>query len=244
MSQVDEKKVNVTTTTKTKTNFNVLATMAMTQIPAIEELINAICNDYIDEDQREKIKAEMNEKYINKSHKDCKKMFNRFRKKNSRSKSGYVVFLSDPVVVKDLKKKYANVPMKRLNPMKGKLWKTLDKTLKDRYKLVGKLMTHKLIDISDENKKETIKTWVYDKTLEEINQLLSSVKEEVKPKKVKKTKPKKVVVESDSDSDSDSSDDEKEPVVQKRKKKRRMMDSDSDSDSEDEVDMTETEPIS
>ena len=136
--------------------------------------------------------------------------------------------------------------MKRLNPMKGKIWKTLDKVLKDRYKLVGKLITHKLIEITDENKKETIKTWIYDKPLEELTTLFATVKIE-KPKKVKKPRAKKVVkpkpVESESD---DSSDEEEEEVKVKTKvvkKKRRMMDSDSESDSEDEVDFSRTVPI-
>lgn len=240
MAQVDlskTKPTKPTTSKKLSQDFNILATMAMTQIPAIEELINTICNDYIDEDKREKVKLEMNERYINKGHKDCKKMFNKFRKKNSRSKSGYVVFLADPVVVEDLRKKYENTPMKRLNPMKGKLWKTLSKEKRERYTLVGKLMTHKLINVTPDNKRDLIKTWVYKKSVEDIMKLLNTVKETDKP--MKKPSKKK------------SKSEEVKPKIVKKRKKRIIdseldSDSDSDSDSEsetDEIDVTMTEDL-
>lgn len=235
---------NEPTTTTTSSNFNLLEMMAMRQVPAIEELINRICTDF---DLEEK-KDEMFERYINKSKKDCKKLFNKFRKKNSRQKSGYTIFLSDPVIIEQIKNENKDVMMKNLNPIKGKRWKSLDKKVINRYDLVAQLFNHNLIETSgDKTDIQTIiKTWVYEKELSEINNMLKDVPEkektEKKEKKEKKKKEKKEKKEKLKKKELKKKE-EKKPVL-KTKVKTILVDSDSEDDSEDSesesMDLTRT----
>lgn len=222
----------------TSSNFNLLEMMAMRQVPAIEELINRICTDFDLEDKKD----EMFERYINKSKKDCKKLFNKFRKKNSRQKSGYTIFLSDPVIIDQLKNENKDVMMKNLNPIKGKRWKGLDKKVIERYNLVAQLFNNNLIETSTDKLKlqSIIKTWVYEKELFEINTLLKNVK----PKKEKKEK-KEASLRSEKEKK------EKKETKSVLKPKRIMLsdsenDSDSDndySDSDESMDLTRTQVV-
>ena len=207
-----------------KKSFNVFAMMTTSQVPVITSLIEHICEDYADQlGDTEKIKKEMMDKYIQKSEKDCKKMWKKVGPKNRRARSGYTIFLADPVVVEEIKEENGGKQMKRLNGKKGEKWKSLSSEKIEHYKLVAALINNKLIDDSAENLKNTIRTWVHEKSLQDALDLAMQIPE--KPKKVKKSK-KKVVkkpIDSDSDCDSDS-----ESISLS------ISDSDDDSDNEEE----------
>lgn len=246
MAQADEKKTQTTTTTTSFTKpFNLLGSMAMQQTPVYVELLQRICQDYPDMKGKEE---EMIEKYIHKDSKVWKRMVNKLKPKSTRSKSGYTIFLSDPVNIDKIKKANSDKMMKELNPKKGDRWKKLqsdNKELYQRYCNVAKLFNHKLIEFDDNNKEEVrslIKTWMYNKPNDELLALLKNIKEpEKKPRKERK---KKTVVvkkshkmeDSDSESDSESEEEKEEPKRKVKKSKPKPVVEDSDSDDSDDDD--------
>ena len=234
-----------------KKSFNVFAMMTASQVPVITSLIEHICEDYADQlGDTEKIKKEMMDKYIQKSEKDCKKMWKKVGPKNRRARSGYTIFLADPVVVEEIKEENNGKQMKRLNGKKGEKWKSLSSEKINHYNLVAALINNKLVDDNPDNLKQTIRLWVHEKSLEDVKELALQIPE--KPKKVKKSK-KKVVkkpVEDDSDSESisisisdddmDSEDDE--PEQEENNSDNESEDYDSDSDSS-ESDLEATQAV-
>ena len=232
-----------------KKSFNVFAMMTASQVPVITSLIEHICEDYADKlGDTETIKTEMMQKYISKSEKDCKKMWKKVGPKNRRARSGYTIFLADPVIVEEIKAENDGKQMKRLNGKKGQKWKSLSSEEIEHYNLVATLINNKLIDDKPENLKETIRLWMHNKTLKDAQELAKQIPE--KPKKVKKPRKKTVKKvekkqESDDESDEESisisisddemegSDNEEEPEVEEDEVVSDYSDSESDSESSD-----------
>ena len=215
------------TTSKNNKHFNLLGSMAMSQTPVLVELIERINEDY----ELGK-KDEMVERYIHKDDKVWKRMVKKFKPKNNRSKSGYTIFLSDPVMVEKIKSDNDGIMMKNLNPNKGEIWgkiKTEDKKLYKRYCNVAKLFNHKLIEFDEDKSdlRDLIKVWMYEKELSELEHLLEKIPKPV-PKRKKQVKKKVVQVEDSSDEESSDDEEEKEEEKPKPKKKRMMVESDSD----------------
>ena len=181
---------------KSSKSFNLLGSMAVSLAPVLTQLISKICEEYPQIADKEQ---EMIKKYIHDDGKVWKKMVNKFKPKNTRSKSGYTIFLSDPVMIETIKSENKGEMMKNLNPNKGLKWKdikTNNKKMYERYCLIAKLFNNKLIDCNDKNQTElrnTIELWMYKKTLKEINELAKKIK--VPEKKIKKKKLKKVKTE-------------------------------------------------
>ena len=192
MADIDSSKVsNVNVNTKKPKTFNLLASMATSQTPVFESLIVQICNDFPEVNHK---KEEMLNKYIYKNDKVWKRMVNKFKPKNSRSKSGYTIYLSDPLMIKKIKRESNGKMMKELNPNKGLRWKkikTETPELYQRYCNVAKLINHKIITFDEDDQNEmrkTIETWVHNKTSDDLNKLLSQVKESVKKPRKNKIK--------------------------------------------------------
>ena len=213
--------------------FNLLGSMAMCQTPVYIQLLDRICQDYNLEDKKE----EMIERYIHKDNKVWKKMINKLKPKNTRSKSGYTIFLSDPVNIDKIKNENKGIMMKRLNPNKGDKWKSLRKNntdLYDRYNNVAKLFNHKLIQFDDNNKEEIrniIKIWMYEKSIDDINNLLKNIKNEKKTNKKKEDKK-----EEDKKEETKSKNKKK---AKKKKKDKKEVEPTNDESSEFDVNDTE-----
>ena len=173
--------------------FNLLGTMAISMEPVLIKLIQRLC---LDEPALKGKEDEMIQRYIHGDEKAWKKMVKKFKPKSTRSKSGYTIFLSDPVNIEKIKKNNSDKMMKELNPNKGDSWKNLRKNNEEmfnRYNNVAKLFNHKLIDFDDSNKEQIrtlIKTWMYEKSIDELNELLKNIKEPIKKEKKEKKEKK------------------------------------------------------
>lgn len=204
--------------------FNLLGSMAISMEPVLTQLIHRMCAD---EESLKGKEEEMIQRYIHNNDKAWKKMVNKFKPKSTRSKSGYTIFLSDPVNIDKIKKENSTKMMKELNPSKGDKWKELrtnNTPLFQRYNKVAQLFNHKLIEFDDNNKEQVrnlIKTWMYDKSLEEVDNLLSNIKPIEKKKKAKKEKKVKVKKEK-------IKKEKKEKKEKKIKKRRLLLDSDDE----------------
>ena len=239
------------TNVKNTKPFNLLTRITINQVQTMEDLIQQICKDFPEVKDKEQ---EMIEKYIHKEEKMWKKMVRKCKPKKTRSKSGYTIFLSDPVIIDKIKEENKDIMMKNLNPYKGKMWKKIkanDTKLFERYEKVAQLFKHNLISYDDKDQDEVrnlIKIWMYKKSLSELDKLLETIpKEEPKKKTKAKSKPKKSVKKISHDDSGnetdDESDDESEdrPSLSSVKNKKRIMDSDDDSDSDKEEKYPESE---
>jgi hypothetical protein len=218
-------KIKTTKSSSSKTkHFNLLGVMAMSQTPVLMQLIERINEDY-DLDKT----TEMIERYIHKDNKVWKRMVKKFKPKNNRSKSGYTIFLSDPVMVDKIKSDNDGIMMKNLNPNKGEIWgkiKTDEKELYKKYCNVAKLFNNKLIEFDDDNQssmRDLIKIWMYDKSDKELEELLKTIPQKQKKEKKSKKKVKKKITKV-VDSSDESDNDKKEEI-----KKEHMFDNDETS---------------
>ena len=241
--------------------FNLLSRITINQVEIIEQLIHQICKDF---PQVEGKDEEMITKYLHKEEKLWKKMVKKCKPKKPRSKSGYTIFLSDPVVIEEIKKDNKDVMMKNLNPFKGRKWKSIkmqQPALYKRYSMVAQLFKYDLIEYNDADQdqiREIIKMWMYDKSIGELEKMLKKIPQEPKSKKqkssTKKTVKKKSESKSESESESESgSESESESELESESesgseseeekpklKKKRIVDSDTD-ESEQEFDLSKTQ---